>query len=98
MIPRIRGRVGQADSEMCNGKWFFEIYVDLLGEAGGPGVSEPAGTFGPYDSKEEAQIELRRACKIACDAAEEIIDGKPSGKYIDMKTNLTRRWDQADEN
>ena len=94
MIPRIQGKVGRAtEPEEMNGKYFFELFLNSIG--GGEG--ESMGTFGPWDTEEEAHIELRKAAKLACEAIEKSMDGRPSGKYIDMKTNTVRKWDRSDE-
>ena len=92
MIPRIQARVGQA-SEPADvaGKWFFEMFLSSLG-----GGNEPLsmGQFGPWDTEEIAHKEMRRACKLACETIEEKMSGQKSGKYIDMKTNETRDWNE----
>jgi hypothetical protein len=98
MLPRIRGKVGQADDppEMA-GKWFFSLWVSELG-AGDVDDSNPDfGPIGPWDTEAQAKRELERAAQIACEAVEEKVTGKKSGEYVDMKTNLTRRWDRANE-
>lgn len=93
MIPRIRGKVGQADApEEVKGKWFFEMWMTEIG--GGEGKS--LGIFGPFDSEAKAQLELKVAVKFVCDSTEKFLDGRTSGKYIDMKTNEIRKW--GDEN
>lgn len=90
ITPRIRGRVGQATepSEMA-GKWFFEMFITDLG--GGEGTS--MGQFGPWDDEKSALAELRKACRLACEAIEKEVVGKVSGKFIDMQTNEVRSWD-----
>lgn len=93
MIPRIRGKLGQAtDPGEYQGKWFFELWLTELGGGGGDGMS--LGQFGPWDSEEIAGEELRKAAQLACEAIEQSMDGKVSGKYIDMKTNEMRSWDE----
>lgn len=92
MIPRIQGRVGQADDgKGKDSKWYFEIYLSELGK---PSDMPPIGPFGPYDTEAKAKAELRNACRMACETIETRIDGEPSGKFIDMKTNETRNWDE----
>lgn len=91
MIPRIQARVGQAtEPKEFEGKWFFEMFLTTLG--GGEG--QPMGQFGPWDTEEIAHEEMRRACKLACEAIEEKMAGSKSGKYIDMKTNQMRDWNE----
>lgn len=93
--PRIMGRVGRIEQppELV-GKWAFEIRVSLLGSGDGDSLGE----WGPFDTEEIAQTELVKACKLACEAAEEAAGLPPSGKYIDMKTNQLKPWDKSDEN
>lgn len=89
MIPRIRGSAIQKD----NGKWTFFLLVGMLG-------SDECDQYDfhfDFDTKEEAIKELQKAAQLACEAVEKKIDGKPSGKFIDMKTNSTRKWDKSDE-
>jgi hypothetical protein len=33
MIPRIQARIGQIEDGEHNGKWIFEIFVSMLGNA-----------------------------------------------------------------
>lgn len=90
MIPRIRGNAIQKE----NGKWTFMILVGMLG-------SDECDEYNfkfDFETKEEALTELRKASQMLCEAVEKKVDGKASGKYIDMKTNQTRRWDKGDEN
>ncbi len=94
MIPRIQGKVGQAtEPEEMKGKWFFTMWLTEIG--GGEGKS--LGDFGPFETEALAKEELNRAAKLACETYEMFMDGKVSGKYIDMKSNTTRRWDKSDE-
>lgn len=94
MIPRIQGKVGKAtEPPEVAGKWFFEMWLSELGGA----RCDSLGLFGPWETEEVAQAELRRASQLACEAIEKAVDGKTSGKYVDIKSNLTRRWDRADE-
>lgn len=95
VIPRIQGKVGQAtEPPEVAGKWYFEMWLTSIG--GGEGDS--LGLFGPWETEEQAKVELRRASQMAVETIEEKMDGKKSGKYIDMKTNSVRRWDKGDEN
>ncbi len=92
MIPRIRGRAGQAsEPEEVKGKWFFEIVVaTLLGEQ----IGEPIGPYGPFETEAECKREMRKACRLGCEAVEERFTGKKSGKYFDMKEQQLRSWDE----
>lgn len=89
MIPRIRGSAIQKE----NGKWTFFLLVGFMGK---DECDEYNFDF-DFDSKEQAIEELTKAAKLACEGFELSIDGKPSGKYIDLKTNSTRRWDKSDQ-
>lgn len=85
MIPRIRGsaiKVGK--------KWSWEMFVGMMG-------SDEADLYTTkelYKTRKEAVSALRVACRTVCEAIETKVDGKPSGKFIDMKTNATRNWDE----
>lgn len=89
MIPRIRARTGQGD----DGKYYFEISVwEFDGETQ---IGEPIGPFGPYDTEAKAKEEMRRACRMACEQAEILEIGKPTGKYLDLKNGgKLRSWDE----
>lgn len=91
MIPRIQGRVGEIESppELA-GRFTFEIFFSVIGQG------DPEKVFqGPdYATYEEAMRELRQACRAACEKIEMDIDGETSGKFIDMKTNHLRSWDE----
>lgn len=90
MIPRIRGSAIQKE----NGKWTFFLLVGFMGKEE---CDEYNFNF-DFDTKQEAINELQKAAQVACEAIEKAVDGKPSGKYIDMKTNSTRLWDKSDLN
>lgn len=90
MIPRIRGSAIQKE----NGKWTFFLLVGVMGKEE---CDEYNFNF-DFDTKQEAISELQQAAQVACEAIEKAVDGKPSGKYIDMKTNSTRLWDKSDLN
>lgn len=94
IIPRIRGKVGQAEDGPHAGKWYFEMWLTTIGGDTG----DSFGLFGPWESEEEAKKELRRASQLAVEAIEIGMDGKTSGKYIDMQSNTTRFWDRRNEN
>ena len=89
MVPRIRGSAVEKE----NGKWTFFLLIGFLG------VEEVDEYNFNYDfnTKEEAIQELQKAAQVACEAFENAVDGKPSGSFIDMKTNSTRRWDKTDQ-
>ena len=94
MIPRIQGKIGQGDEpgHPHHGKWFFTVWFSTLGG----GEAKEVGTFGPWETEQIAKDELKKACRLGCEALEEKLggDGKPSGHYIDMKTNELRPWDE----
>lgn len=85
MIPRIRGRVGKGDDD----KFYFEI---ILTELGARDNGESMGTFGPYDTEQEASKELRLACKKTVEVIERELTGGVSGEVINMKTNKVQGW------
>lgn len=90
-IPRIRGKVGQAEpGQGYDGKWFFHIEIaTFYGET----IGEPVGPFGPFDTKEIAQAELKEAARISCEHFEKQHNGKASGQYMDMKNGgILRPW------
>ena len=88
--PRIRARAGQGD----DGKWYFEVGLWTLDGETQVG-DEPMGTFGPWESEAECRREMRRACELACNAIEESVTGKASGKFIDMNQNgKLRSWNE----
>lgn len=90
VIPRIRGKVGQATEPAdVAGKWFFEMWLSQMGE----GEGDSLGMFGPFDTEEQAQAELRNACQLACEAIEKKMTGEISGHYIDMKSNELKKWE-----
>jgi hypothetical protein len=91
---RIRGKVGTGDHD---GKWYFQMWMTEMGQ-GDPTDEDLLGTFGPWDSEQEAHQKLREASKVAADRLVEIHGKEPTGSYLDMKTNLLRRWDRKDEN
>ena len=94
---RIRGKVGQAtEPAEYAGKWFFQIWAVPFGE-GDARDEHSLGEFGPWETEEIAKKELRAAAEIVSEGIAKKVTGKASGMYIDMKTNLARRWDKRDE-
>lgn len=90
---RIRGRVGTADDGPHAGKWYFSLWVTGLdGDTKG---LEPI-TIGPWETEAEAKHQLERAAQLGCEEIERKATGKVSGKYIDMREAVLRRW--GDEN
>lgn len=94
LIPRIMGKVGQAESPdpRFDKKWFFKMWMVAMG-AGEPTDEDSMGEFGPYDTEEQAHAELKRAVQVACEAAEKAITGKTSGLFVNMKNNKTESWE-----
>jgi hypothetical protein len=89
MIPRIQARIGQIEDGEHNGKWIFEIFVSMLGNAES---KQSFGVFGPWETREIAEQEAKNACQFVCEDYEEKFLGKKSGKYIDVKTNELKEW------
>lgn len=92
MIPRIQGRVEEISEGEHKGKFVFDIYLTTLG--GGDDSQAHIGQYGPWETRAIAMRELKTACKIACESIEIKMLGYASGKYIDMKTNATRSWEE----
>jgi hypothetical protein len=92
-IPRIRARVGKVDDPPeWRGQWCFEISVWTLD--GETQIGNPIGPFGPYKTKKEATEKMNEAVRMCCERAEIMVDGKPSGKYFDLKNGgVMRRWE-----
>jgi len=96
-IPRISSRIGQAEEPPeLRGKWFFEIFLTQLGEE--IDLKNPIGTFGPFESEEEAKKESANACRLACEEFEKRTCGKVSGGYLDLKEGGKRKsWESKNE-
>lgn len=92
MPPRIRSSSFQAEApEDVKGKWFFEVSMWTFD--GEQMVGEPIGPFGPYDTQDIAIAESKKAAQKACESIETRVDGKPSGRYMDMKNGgVMRNW------
>lgn len=90
-IPRFQGKVGQAtDPPEVRGKWFFTVWISILGHAE---EAKEIGPIGPWDSEARAQEELQTAIKHMAEDYEKRTTGQVSGEYVDMKTNVRRKWD-----
>lgn len=90
MIPRFRGKVGQTDDPEFKDKWFFTVWLSMMGE----GEGREMGTFGPWDTEEIALRELKKCVRHMVETYEKEFTGKISGNYIDMQTNENRSWDE----
>lgn len=98
-VPRIRGSVGVIETPPEHkGKFAFSVWITELGGGMPDHESPDFGPIGPYVSESEAKIKLMEFVKIISETIEKKIDGKVSGTYIDMKTNVLKRWDRKDEN
>ena len=88
-LPRFRGRAIK-----CKRGWSFEFDVSMLGDSDKCLVF---GNFAAYKTREEAvealKIEIQNAIKTLAEEMPEI----KTDTYVDMKTNMTRRWDRKDE-
>lgn len=94
MIPRIRGRAGQASEGQgpdIDGKWFYEISIwDLTGEK----QAGPPFQLGPFDTETQACEVGRDTVKRLSEHLETLDGGKPSGKYLDLKNGgILRPWE-----
>ena len=84
MIPRIRGKVGIMDyPKDLVGKFAFEISMWTFD--GETRIGEPFGPFGPFDTEQQAQDELRKAVRFVCETLEKDAGLEPSGNFLDMK-------------
>lgn len=91
-IPRIRCKSGQIESppELA-GKWCFT--VSLWTFDGETQIGDDIGPFGAFDTQEQAINESKKAAQMACEDIEKNVDGKVSGKYLDMKNGgIMRSW------
>lgn len=87
MIPRIRGQVGQAIEDR---KWYFEISIWTFD--GEKQIGKPF-LFGPHETKEIADQELKKKTQEVCEIIEKNAGCEPSGKYLDMKNGgVLRPW------
>lgn len=93
------GKVGQAtEPDEMKGKWFFQVWMLEFGKGEPSDEDTIGGPVGPWETEEAAQKELRRAVQAVCEKVSELVDGKASGEYIDLKTNVRRKWDKSNEN
>lgn len=92
MIPRIRGRAGQAAEGEHQGKWFYEVSVwDLTGEI----QFGDAIQIGPFDSESAAGEAGKKAVRAMSDEATRLKGHEPNGKYLDMKNGgILRPWEE----
>lgn len=91
-VPRIRGKVGQAeDGQGFDGKFFYTIFITTMD---GKNIGAPIGPFGPYDTERMALEQMRGAAKLCAESWEEKHYGQVSGKYLDMLSGDMRSWDE----
>lgn len=88
-MPRFSGRAIRAEDG-----WYWEMIVSVLGEGGYGNIYTTKKRF---KNKEECIEDLKAAIQYGCDEAQKAFGMDPSGEYIDMKTNETRRWDKSNE-
>lgn len=90
-VPRIQGKVGQCDQSNDPthiGKWFFTIWVTIMGS----GESQEYGPIGPWETEIIAKKELEKCSEMLCDMVAKGIPGGIPGQYIDMKDNKLKKW------
>lgn len=90
MVPRIRGKVGEALEGPHLGKWYFELSVWDLG-----GEKQHGETMqvGPFDTEEIAHQEMKQTIQVVCEDFEQKAVGEKSGRYLDMKAGgVMRPW------
>lgn len=92
MIPRIRGRAGQAQEGEHTGKWFYEVSIwDLSGEH----QAGPPFQFGPFDSEDVACAKGREIVRDISEYLEKKETGEVSGRYLDLKNGaIMRPWEE----
>ena len=90
MIPRIQGKIGTVeDPPEFAGQFCFQLFLSTMGG----GEPESLGQWGPFKTEPEAKRAMMEMTRVACEAIEKSVDGKTSGKYIDMKDNTIKKWD-----
>ncbi len=91
---RIRCQSGQIDQpgHKDDKKWVTEVSLwDFTGET----QFGVLGTYGPFETHDQAVAHGKKVCKIAADTIEEKIMGRTSGKYLDMKNGgVMRSWNE----
>lgn len=94
MIPRIKGRVGQAEEgQGFDGKYFFTIWLHTITNKQ---IGDPFGPYGPFDTEKKALEEMKKAIRGICDHIEKQEFGEASGEYLDMNNGgVMRKWDEA---
>lgn len=93
-VPRIQARTGQVtespEDPSLIGKWSFEIHVSFMG-SGQDKMVFPGPLF---DTEDEAKREMRKAAELVVrEVSKKIKDADPE-KYIDLKTNEVRNWQE----
>jgi len=88
--PRIQARVGEIEEpEEYKGKYAFEVILSFIGESEG----RKLGDWGPFDTEKEARAEMKEVCKVVAEECEKAYGKQPDGKYLDLKTNELRNWE-----
>lgn len=91
LIPRVCGRVGEiVDPVELRGRFTFEVFIGFIGHG------EPEKIFnGPdYATESEAKTALLEASRLVCKKIEESF-GVDAGKFIDLKDNRLKSWDDT---
>ena len=90
-MPRIRGKVGQIETPIEDkDKWVFTVWLTAFGEGEGKELT----TQGPFETEKEALQELKKCARKITEFYQKEYIGEISGKYLDMKTNEMRDWDE----
>lgn len=91
---RIRSESGQCDDpkdEHFN-KWFCRV---SLWSVDGEEEIGTLGMWGPFETQKMAQARGKEVGKFAAEEIEKLLDGKASGKYLDMKNGgVLRSWQE----
>ena len=85
ILPRISGSAVETD-----GGWKWEAIVSELGSDYGKGYS----TKEVFKTKQEAINDLRNFAKFICDEFIKAVGGENNGKYFDLNSKESRKWDE----
>lgn len=89
VMPRFRGIAVETEEG-----WRWQLLITLLGNNNG--FEKKSDQVFP--TKEKCIADLRNVVRILCDELQMEFIGKPTGEYIDMKTNETLKWDKEKQN
>lgn len=74
------------------GGWIFNVNAKPTDDS----LERVVATGGPYESEEECTMELKKCIRFVAETIELAIEGKLSGKYIDLRAGgALRSWDSG---